>query len=434
MSAHVSVGGVLVNRPAADTQVPIFVRVGGDDNLDGSDLANAVATPERGLELIQANGDNFRQYLELTGFIGTLSGKFTAPTQGNRGAIDFGRTGAFDNGKTDAFNFPFAFYADPTVVEAITVLSYSVPDARTGLQVVNISETLIVNAHINQFFNIGAGGYAAIKSNTANAIVIARTDLSATGAGQILKPSCELDIDAEFHLNCPVDVNFQNIRFHGIWAPFLRVARVANFTNCVFDTGLFYEGPGQAVNLISCQVNSFLFGENIATISVYCNFLDVNFAVHGVGAAGKNQLKESIIDDCHAYGLGNPESTIDLEIHNCHFLNAKSNAIHKQSPVSANVKNCTIDDSGNHGIAIDTQGGKTLIRDVGGTGSAGYGLVMLNGSQANADGPNVDVTGASGDVLLGDRVVAWATFDALAAGQSLNDLLETYPQFCRLFK
>lgn len=439
MSSPIASGGVRRAVEVFWTPKPIYLRNGGADENDGRSVETAVATFNRAVELFEHDRFGIRQYIEATGYVGDVtapavgtSNYFNFPDGLTHVGADFTREGAFDSGKLDFNNMPIEVYADPTLVLTIDIVSYSA-DSVSTLQIINVSDTLVVDAHVGQWVGTGGGVLARIASNTENTITIASSAFSETGAHGIYTESCVLSFNDAAALSLDSTALFTGVRFSGTNAPFFLATKTLSFTNCSFDIGISVAGYGMIVTFINCHTQGWCFIEGMAQAFSYSYFDGVDMSSHGSGGYGKNAYDKCIFNNCPNLGGGNFESCTDIEIQNCLITNAPSSGVWRQSPYACRISNVRINDSASHAISLTCGGGYAKIRDVSGTGNGGYGIAALHGTQVEIQ-PTVDITGTLGDVLLGDRVIPWATFNALSSGESLNDLLETFPQFCRLFK
>lgn len=426
MTAILSLGGIIRPSNAPLSSRPIYLRNGGDDEADGSSIANAVATPVKAIKLLHhGNSDHLRQYIEATGFTGSFesnAGQFvdgyTLPSGGNRGANETTRPGAFDNGKVDVFTAPVEFYADPTLVLAITASSWAA-DADNGLQTLTVTETLTPNAHVGEYVSYGNFDRLPIKSNTANEIVLACSGKNYTGAAGIYTQGCTIALNTYLLLRCPATTIFNGIKFTGSsWLEVYPKDQVL-FSMCNFENAgdVQFLGAGRGIVLNGCYVDGPSAMPFEGTYHELQNVIFLNSAIraHGSGGAGRNTLTDAILDGCEPYGTGNHESAQDIEVNNVLVENATSYGIHVRSPYNSNLNSVKVNGSALDGVLLSNAGGFASVNVLSGTSNGGVGLKTENGARVKLTGTN-DITGTGGDVDVEGNVRTWA----YATGDFLN--------------
>lgn len=414
--------------PGTQQQVPIYVRNNGDDALDGSSELQAVATLARGFELFSRDSPTMvRQYLELTGYTTTLgSTRFQTPWGGQEGDNDFSREGVNDNGKSDWYNWPTEMYADPELVLSITITGF-VEDSITGLQTVQVSDTLVPDAHVGQFLNTGIAQLGVIHSNTTSEIICSTDWLSTTGPTGIYKQSCVITSTGSLNIDFLNKTTLNGIYFKSTSGSFYFSPHSnLNAVQCRFERTTIQAEGSPIFTSSGCYFDDFLTIEGMAHAMNACTFKDVTWTTHGSGGHGKNTLTNCILDGCTAYGASNFESAMDIEINNCLIDNGTSHGIQKSSPFQAKVVNSTIQNCAGSAIYVSCGGGVVNVQNVSGAGNTGYGLILANGAQADAIS-SPTVSGTLGQVKVGDSAVS------LWSDPERTDVGETNPQFCRIF-
>ena len=416
--------------PAGDNV--LYVRNAGND-LNAGTLASPLATISEALRRFKENPVGaHRPVVDLTGYTITSADEafWRLPSGPWKYAVDFTRPGGLDNGKEDAFDVGIEFRADPTHVLDINIASTTL-DPDTQLPVLNVSDTLVPNAHVGQFVWQGLAVQGEVLSNTASTITISSYTTSWSGAAALYEQSCV--IDQPVNILFDTYALFNGIKFTGANKLWLFGSNWSIFSRCHFsgvDVLLHTGGYHQFFDSYHTGGN---FRSDGAAYTVWSACFDnVSLGGHGSGGFGIADWSACRINNCTPVGEGNHESATPVELTGCHITNAKTVGVHRQSPYASRLSSVKIDNSAGDAISISAAGGYHKMNKVTGTGNGGVGLRLRFGAQCQDQGENT-VTGTGGDVVVGADTTTWAAVDALTSGQCIHDGAATYPHFCRIF-
>lgn len=422
------------NDPINNTRI-WHVRDGGDDQNAGTCSA-PLATIGQALERVRKTSapDIRRQVIEVTGLqvTDTETLDIHLPNRPYRNGVDFARagTGGADNGREDLWDGPVEIIADPTLHTTVTVTG-TTPDATTGMVELTVSDTLTVDELKGMFLWKGPFEQGQVHSNTANTILIASYVTVWSGSFGVYKQSCLIDQPLTIAGGSPLV--FNGIKLAG--DIYVYCDHIPTFTRCYLDALdlAVFEAP--IAYLYDCYVNAgYIRADGSAlyasgTVLQGTQFPNTAYAGRG---RGLHQFDYDVFDGCQSVG-GLTSTTAKLTVQNCLIRNAVTHGIQLQSPQASLVKNTRVENSTSSGILIPGGGGLHTIQAVSGTGNGGHGIQLQAGAQSKLAGTST-LTGTGGDLKLGDKTATWASFNALAANQSLNDNDQVYPQFCRVTK
>ncbi len=421
--------------PRGDTRT-IYVRNSGSDDNPGT-LALPLATlPVAFSKLSDDRGGYARQVIDVTGYTNVTADILYASFPASSRRFELVTDRDTSDGKQDFWDMPIEIVAEPVLVQNVTVTGESA-DATTGLPTINVSDTLVVDAHVGQMFLESRTRRGVIHSNTVNTLVIASwSNGFAVGEGSgIYTQSCTLDFGDPTKSFCGIwitvnsGVVFNGIKFENTQSgncSFGIVPKSKAYFNMCHFTGVNLE-PGTLTNFWYCYFQTkSAFLEGPYDFSA-CVFQDVPMDGHGGCGLGQNAMKWCIFDGCGAIGSGNWESEIDIEINDCHIKNGTSHGILRGSSIAAKVGSTLIEDCALDAVNITAGGGVLKMQNVVGSGNGGAGLRLTNGAQCLDQGGN-SVTGTDGEVIVGGNVASlWA--DATPR----TDVGAADPQFCRIY-
>lgn len=441
IATNISSDDTRYNKDAFGSERPIYVRPSGDDDNDGSLVILAVRTLAKALSLIDYSDKwaNTRQYIEMSGHTETLAFDTTAFGEAgmnfalpstSRAAHNEARAGGFDNGKQDYLGYPIELYADPVLVTAVTIDSYTV-DTETGLPVanVNVATPLTPGAHVGQTLNGSFAEFGVIHSNTATTITLASRFSTEIGSIGIYQQGCTLTMETLFGItlshNGPVAYN--GIKFLGGICRSL-VSVYSFFQMCYFEGGFYTDGQGGIANAFGCYFEGGVMQlEGSAMELNSCVLQGVTIRSHGSGGNGRNTLSYSILDGCTPYGAGNLESSFDIEGENSWIVRGTSHGVQKMSPQRCRLSNMKIELCVNDAVNAEVGGGSLRMDTIAGGSNGGVGLRLANGAHAQLIGTNT-TTGTEGDLKVGGSAVS-AWIDTVPR----TDAGATDPEFCRVY-
>lgn len=424
--------------PGAGPGTPVdvrYLRPGGAIANDGSSPAaawpNSVGGLERGLRYMAMASVDHPVRLDITGCSissSVLLNMGGTMTGGIDEDVDLSAIGP-DN---FAYRNNCQITAAPTLEQDITI-SGSAANPTSGLYTITVTELLVVNALKGMFLiGTGLGEWAVVQSNTAHDIVVTTTtDPTLFTAPAIYSPGATLTFGdpatfnaAGLYLIALCDWSFSGIAFKStadafnsamdIWA----VAPVF-FQLCSFD-GVFLVGGVDTCFLDACYINDHSFGQDGgAWVIRNCYMNAVTPNLHGAGGKGDSAIFQSWFDGLtQAWGSGNSESEYGWSARNSHFEGGEGGGV--QMLFGAPFMNDCVVANNNGNAVFISHGAKASLNNVTGVGNVGVGINVQNGGQCRPD-TNTTVTGAAGDIRLGDAgVIAYADLPAVDLSQLVN--------------
>jgi hypothetical protein len=321
--------------------------------------------------------------------------------------------------------------AEPTHEQDLTITG-AVANATSGLYTITVVELLVVNALKGMFLlGAGLGEWAVVQSNTAHDIVVTTTtDPSTFTTPAIYSPGATLTFgdpatfnSAAIYLIALCDWQFSGIAFKStadalpsaidIWA----VAPVF-FQMCTFD-GVFLVGGVDSCFMDACYVTGHFGQDGGAWILRNSYFNGITPNLHGSGGKGDSATIQCWFDDLVGpWGGGNAESEYGWSAQNTQYDGAEGRAINMLFGAPY-MTNCVISNSGGDAILV-THGAKAVLTNVDGAANGGVGINVQNGGQVRVD-PGTTVTGATGDIRLGDAgIMAYADLPGIDLSQLVN--------------
>lgn len=421
--------------PYGDQSIRYVNATTGNDANDGLTPATAWQTLDKGLSSFAIAAVDKSWVLDLTG-------TFTITNTLNLGGTMLaGLNYDLDLAATGPSNFisksSCQLRATPTAVVTPIGITGSSTQATTGLYTINVSNVLVAGAHAGQML-LGAGlaEWARIIDNGVGSITVATTTNPSTWTAPVGIYTEGATISAgdaanffegATYLVALCDWAFTGIAFtSNAGAKFAALEVIANapiyFTQCSFD-GLYMRGGPGYVTFDACDFYSSGGGgaqgynhDGSTVIVRQSTFRDLEFLCHGSSDSGNNSFIQcGFIDGLLPFGGGNVESQFSFSMNQCFFDGFASDAIHALFG-NSRIQNTRIENT--TGDAIQTENCLLTVTNVDGTtGNTAYGIRILNGAQVNVDA-GTSVTGASGDILLGDAgAIAYAAVPAVDLGQ-----------------
>lgn len=423
--------------PYNDQSVRYVNATTGNDANDGLTPATAWQTLEKGLASFAIAGVNKSWVLDITG---TFTG---ANTLNIGGTMLAGLNYDLDLAATGPDNFisrsSCQIRSSPMVVIDPITISGGSAQATTGLRIVNVTNVLVAGAHVGQMLlGSGLAEWARIIDNTVNTITIATTTDPAgwTGPVGIYTEGATIEygdaanfFEGATYLVALCDWAFTGIAFtSNAGAKYAAFEVIANapvyFTQCSFDGIYLRGGPGYAT-FDCCDFYSSGGGgaqgynhDGSSVIVRQSTFRDLEFLCHGSSDSGNNSFIQcGFAGGLLPFGGGNVESRFSFGMNQCYFDGFTNDAIHVLFG-NTRIQNTLIENTTGDAIQVENSSVKLRLDNVdGSTGNSAYGIRILNGAQVDVDAAT-SVTGASGDILLGDAgAITYAAVPAVDLGQ-----------------
>lgn len=420
--------------PYGDQSIRYVNSTTGSDSNDGLTPGTAWLTLDKGLTSFAIAAEGKRWILDLTG-------TFTiADTLNIGGTMLAGLNYDLDAGGVAPDSFisraSCQLRAAPTAVVTPIGITGSSTQATTGLYTINVSNVLVPGAHVGQML-LGSGlvQWARIIDNTANTIFVATTTNPSTWTAPVAiyteGATIEAGDAANFfegatYLIALCDWAFTGIAFTSNGAAKYAALEVtANapvyFTQCSFDGIYLRGGPGyvsfDCCDFYSSGAQSYNH-EGTTGIFRQSTFRDLEFLCHGSSDSGHLTYSQcGFAGGILPFGGGNVESRFSFSMNQCYFDGFTNDAIHVLFG-NTRIQNTLIENTTGDAIQVENSSVKLRLDNVdGSTGNSAYGIRILNGAQVDVDAAT-SVTGASGDILLGDAgAIAYAAVPAVDLGQ-----------------
>lgn len=428
---------ILLNWPVGEAALTWYVRPGGDDNNDGTTALSAFATLARALREVPLYGSNRPTIIDVTGM--TIAAAELLQLGG--GALGSTINTYLSPAVTDLPNRrQVQLRADLTEVQAFTVSSQAA-DPATNLTTVTVAEAINPGDLDDLIFIDTDGGLGPIVKNGyttgpgPNTIYVASaTTFAATASAYA--PGATLTygdpaqaLDGAIYLTALADWSFRGLAFASTAAS--KSAAITVWAH-------------QPVDFTMCQLDGLHLAGGAAQVLVYGSVIrDGGLVVEG-GAnlamqkstgrdlaistpKGRAALSEVVFDTCSPLGAGTGSSSSQFsgEISQAEIRNGTGAGVRCLFGTwsLANLR-CTH----NAGSGVYVLGAmEVTMTTVVGTGND-YGLECLRSAGVTTDS-STDVTGASGDVYLGNAgVFAWTDFPPTVPITDMEQLVRVYHQ------
>lgn len=425
------------------TNVIWYVRPAGDDANDGTSPSTAFATLTRAFQALRRDGLGLRQIIDVTDMKGANALSFGRQ-------LDFpqilgGENAFLDGSEGGPNNFsdlaPCVLRAEMDLIQSVTI-SGNTPDADTGLQTINVNETLSAGAHVGQML-IGSGFFehGVIVANDTGSVTVAQDSATFTGPVGIYEPGAEIiagdDTDSFTNstvINATCDWTIIGVKFSS--------------TADSKQIGLRMTGP-RFVRLSQCQLTGFV-ADGMSTGSWDCVYdfeqggNSATATVRSCGGGGL-QIRHSffnttgfewdtpyillinvVADNCRDE-IGRSHFTGGrFEFENVHVTNAQGVGMTTDGDHAAQLVNVKVDDSASHGIVLLGGVRRHRLSNVQGSGNSGFGCRIRHGAQASVLG-GTGITGSSGECDLGAAgAVLWSSAPNTDVGAA-------QPEFCGIY-
>lgn len=326
----------------------------------------------------------------------------------------------------------------------------TVAEATHGMLVVtDTSQVFAVNEHAGRLL---AGSsffeWGRIQENTATELVIAHGGMLSPPF-EIWDPGATLTIGdpGEFFgvpgftllAYCPVVLQGLRIRAPAAFSSALSVCNpggTLNVWHCDVE-GVQFEG-GAGVFVDGCYFPGKTFSQNQPLDVKRSVFAGPTIASQGVGAGGSQFVFHNRFVGCTAWPLfGAPDFGGGFQVEACAVEDAVGSGLQFTGGLRGSVRDTSVDDvvtsPGLAGDAVRAVGpGRLDVRNVTGSGNAGHGVGVQDGTQARVQSTTT-VTGTSGDLLVGS--LGTKTFGELdVAGGNLVDVTSAGAQLVRVFR
>lgn len=421
--------------PYGDQSIRYVNSTTGSDSNDGLTPGTAWLTLDKGLTSFAIAAEGKSWILDLTG-------TFTiADTLNIGGTMLAGLNYDLDLAATGPSNFisksSCQLRATPTAVVTPITITLSTPQATTGLYTITVTNVLVAGAHVGQMLlGSGLAEWARIIDNGVGTITVTTATDPATWTADIgiytegatiAAGDAANFFEGATYLIGLCDWAFTNIAFTSNGgSKYVALEIIAHaplyFTQCSFD-GIYLRGGAGYVTFDCCDFYSSggagsqgYNHDGSSVIIRQSTFRDLEFLCHGSSDSGNNSyIQCGFAGGTLPFGGGNVESRFTFDVNQCYFDGFAADAIHALFG-NCRVRNTLIENT--TGDAIQAENCLLTVTNVdGSTGNTAYGIRILNGAQVNVDA-GTSVTGASGDILLGDAgAVAYAAVPAVDLGQ-----------------
>lgn len=426
---------ILLTWPTGEAALTWYVRPGGDDNNDGTTALTAFATIARALREVPLYAANRPTVIDVTGMTIAIA--------------ELLQLGGGSLGSTiNTYSTPVVpdlpnrrqvqIVADLTAVQALTVTS-QVADPATNLTTLTVSDAITPGALDDLILIDVDGGIGPIVKNGytsgagPNTIYVssattfaAATTAYAVGATLTYGDPAQ-GLDGAIYLTALADWSFRGIGFAStaaskataltIWAH-----QPVDLYACVLD-GLHLAGGAAQV---------FTYGSIIRDGSLVieggANLLAQKTTGHDLTISttkGRATLSEVVLDTCSPFGAGSSSSQFSGEVTQAEVRNGTGAGIQcRFGTWTLSSLRCT----DNLGSGVYVLGAfEVSMTTVVGTGND-YGLECLRNASVTTDS-STDVTGASGDVYLGNAgTFAWTDFSPTLPITDTEQLVRVFHQ------
>jgi len=426
---------ILLTWPTGEAALTWYVRPGGDDNNDGTTALTAFATIARALREVPLYAANRPTVINVTGMTIAIA--------------ELLQLGGGSLGSTiNTYSTPVVpdlpnrrqvqIVADLTAVQALTVTS-QVADPATNLTTLTVSDAITPGALDDLILVDVDGGIGPIVKNGytsgagPNTIYVssattfaAATTAYAVGATLTYGDKAQ-GLDGAIYLTALADWSFRGIGFAStaasktaaltIWAH-----QPVDLYACVLD-GLHLAGGAAQVLAYGSIIR-----DGSLVIEGGANLLAQKTTGHDLTISttkGRATLSEVVLDTCSPFGAGSSSSQFSGEVAQAEVRNGTGAGIQCRfgTWTLSNLR-CT----DNLGSGVYVLGAfEVSMTTVVGTGND-YGLECLRNASVTTDS-STDVTGASGDVYLGNAgTFAWTDFSPTLPITDTEQLVRVFHQ------
>jgi len=432
------------------TEKVIYVRPGGSDLNDGSEISLAVATLRRAMELVPVAFEDRRYVIDLTGMtvtetaISSLAAKISSIGSWQ----NFDQTGGgFADASimafgTDYYRGALTFRATPTPLVSGIAVSSQVADTVTGMYSVTTTSNFTLNQHRGKLlYGAGFVECAVIVSNTAgpNSVIKTTTNYPFAGPLTICDYGAEMTLgDTSDQLNQPnksivaCALQFTGIKFNVppdalpalSGALSITSSSSVDFSQCELQGATLIGGGLSLIENCYCYGptgNEYLgaFGFGLYLRNSYVRTL--RDGTHGDGAGSTNR-GWCVFEQCQPWGHGGtsePHHSWNFDY--CEFIDPVTYALYYRGPIHCRFKDSRVSDS-QYAVYTEHVGSLTLD-NVRGTMTIA-GVRLGDGVQLTVLNMT-DVTG-----VQGPATACIVLSDGVTLGYDAN----TYPIFgCQKF-
>lgn len=328
------------------------------------------------------------------------------------------------------------WYAALALVQSLTITGETRDPVLDGIQVVDVSETLVPNAHVGQFvcsgFSAGAE-YGVITGNTANQITIQSPSGGTIPAGPLAgiydagstwtigDPGDFFNQPLIYHAGC--NTKFTGIRFAkgnsqpclGVVGPGFRT----HFQACRFDQ--FSASSGAITDMDCCHLWGGMIFDGAGVIR--SSFVDGGEFLSHVSDLG---FRDCTVRGVQYFGAGDTTSSAKLSLKKMLIEDSPEDGVNFFGPGAQHLQVAVIRNCAGSAIVKNGGGSPLIMQSVSGGGNGHYGLSLRNGAQALVQ-PGCAVTGSQGDIRVGGAGAK--TYAELPA----HDGASADPEFCRAY-
>lgn len=428
---------ILLTWPTGEAALTWYVRPGGDDNNDGTTALTAFATIARALREVPLYAANRPTVIDVTGMTIAIA--------------ELLQLGGGSLGSTiNTYSTPVVpdlpnrrqvqIRADLDPVQVLNVTS-QVADPATNLTTLTVSDAITPGALDDLILVDTDGGIGPIVKNGytsgagPNTIYVssATTFAAVTTAYQ---PGATLTfgdptqgLDGAIHLTALADWSFRGLGFASTAASKTAALTVwahqpVDIYACVLDGLHLVGGASQVLAYGSIVRNGGLIIEGGA------NLVAQKTTGHDLTLTcvrGRATLSEVVLDTCSPFGAGagSSSSQFSSEVSQAEIRNGTGAAVQCRFGTWA-LSNLRCTDNLGSGVYVLGAFEVTMTTVVG-TGND-YGLECLRNASVTTDS-STDVTGASGDVYLGNAgTFAWTDFSPTLPITDTEQLVRVFHQ------
>lgn len=426
---------ILLTWPVGEAALTWYVRPGGDDNNDGTTALTAFATIARALREVPLYAANRPTVINVTGMTIAIA--------------ELLQLGGGSLGSTiNTYSTPVVpdlpnrrqvqIVADLTAVQALTVTS-QVADPATNLTTLTVSDAITPGALDDLILIDVDGGIGPIVKNGytsgagPNTIYVssattfaAATTAYAVGATLTYGDPAQ-GLDGAIYLTALADWSFRGIGFASTAA-----SKAAALTIWAHQPVDLYACVLDGLHLAGGAAQVFTYGSIIRDGSLVieggANLLAQKTTGHDLTISttkGRATLSEVVLDTCSPFGGGSSSSQFSGEVTQAEVRNGTGAGIQCRfgTWTLSNLR-CT----DNLGSGVYVLGAfEVSMTTVVGTGND-YGLECLRNASVTTDS-STDVTGASGDVYLGNAgTFAWTDFSPTLPITDTEQLVRVFHQ------
>lgn len=401
--APVDLGGALVKR---------YVRTAGNDANDGLTPATAWATIDFAIGQVPVAFTNGAYFLDVTGISQVMSRSIPTP---------IGAGGFFANDPASILGFvvgSIILHSDLVVTDTVLAAdNISVAfDPTTNQQIITTSGGLVPNSLQGKLVSAFGSINGVVKRNDA-------TDIYCTGSG--LGSGIQLDFSEP-------GATVENVKVYralgGVWIEGIKMQATAPgsfgleiqqcpeqpwIAACEIGTFLIDDSPAPT-NMFFCTIIPSIGGNTLNSIENCTLRLQGGFA-KDVFFNSSEPFENIDVSDCGFDNCGPIWGSQSLSLINGHgmcifseFLNPQGAAVNIFGAGTFYLQNCTINGSTGDGIVVEGPAILQLLEVPAGAGNLGVGVRLSEGAHLASDFASVLLTGASGNVSIGNLgILSW---------------------------